>query len=169
MAPRAGTPGFRAPEVLTKCPNQGTGQYFKLLLTDMINNNMNTYTHRAHTVQSSHMPPLILIQLLQMEIEKVCVCGKKKGLFSPAVTNVHYCTLPCLIILHCSHRHVVSWCDPALTAQWSLPILQGQRRPDRSYSDHDHTGLQRDHPGCQIIWCVLVFFTSELEASASLL
>uniref|UniRef100_A0A8C5E7V1 non-specific serine/threonine protein kinase n=1 Tax=Gouania willdenowi TaxID=441366 RepID=A0A8C5E7V1_GOUWI len=24
MAPRAGTPGFRAPEVLTKCPNQGT-------------------------------------------------------------------------------------------------------------------------------------------------
>ncbi|XP_059358216.1 cell division cycle 7-related protein kinase isoform X4 [Carassius carassius] len=24
VAPRAGTPGFRAPEVLTKCPNQGT-------------------------------------------------------------------------------------------------------------------------------------------------
>uniref|UniRef100_A0A3B4A8R5 non-specific serine/threonine protein kinase n=1 Tax=Periophthalmus magnuspinnatus TaxID=409849 RepID=A0A3B4A8R5_9GOBI len=24
IAPRAGTPGFRAPEVLTKCPNQGT-------------------------------------------------------------------------------------------------------------------------------------------------
>uniref|UniRef100_A0A3B3RI95 non-specific serine/threonine protein kinase n=1 Tax=Paramormyrops kingsleyae TaxID=1676925 RepID=A0A3B3RI95_9TELE len=26
VAPRAGTPGFRAPEVLTKCPNQGTGK-----------------------------------------------------------------------------------------------------------------------------------------------
>lgn len=25
MAPRAGTPGFRAPEVLTKCPTQTTG------------------------------------------------------------------------------------------------------------------------------------------------
>lgn len=25
VAPRAGTPGFRAPEVLTKCPSQGTG------------------------------------------------------------------------------------------------------------------------------------------------
>lgn len=25
VAPRAGTPGFRAPEVLTKCPTQTTG------------------------------------------------------------------------------------------------------------------------------------------------
>ncbi|KAM6167846.1 cell division cycle 7-related protein kinase isoform 3-T3 [Erethizon dorsatum] len=33
VAPRAGTPGFRAPEVLTKCPNQTTGVIFLSLLS----------------------------------------------------------------------------------------------------------------------------------------
>uniref|UniRef100_A0A8C4EEN1 non-specific serine/threonine protein kinase n=1 Tax=Dicentrarchus labrax TaxID=13489 RepID=A0A8C4EEN1_DICLA len=32
VAPRAGTPGFRAPEVLTKCPNQGTAGVILLSL-----------------------------------------------------------------------------------------------------------------------------------------
>uniref|UniRef100_A0A9J8BK94 Uncharacterized protein n=1 Tax=Cyprinus carpio carpio TaxID=630221 RepID=A0A9J8BK94_CYPCA len=32
VAPRAGTPGFRAPEVLTKCLNQGTGKAIKSYL-----------------------------------------------------------------------------------------------------------------------------------------
>ncbi|NP_001258497.1 cell division cycle 7-related protein kinase isoform 3 [Mus musculus] len=33
VAPRAGTPGFRAPEVLTKCPDQTTGVIFLSLLS----------------------------------------------------------------------------------------------------------------------------------------
>lgn len=68
----------------------------------------------------------------------------------------HLSLLPLSDLLYCSHRRVVSWCDPALTAQRPLPFLQSQWWPDCPHSDHDHTRLKRDYPGCQGIWCVVV-------------
>lgn len=112
MAPRAGTPGFRAPEVLTKCPNQGTG--WSLDVWRMMH---------------------------------------KHNIFT------RFSLLPLSYLLYRSHRRVVSWCDPALTAQRPLSVLQSQWWPARPHSDHDHKRLKRDYPGCQGIWCVVVFFS----------
>lgn len=62
-----------------------------------------------------------------------------------------------LAFLSYSHWRVVRWCDSALPAQWSLPVLQGRRWPRRPHSNHDNTRLQRNHQGCQVIRCVLGF------------
>lgn len=81
----------------------------------------------------------------------------------------HLSLLPLSNLLYCSHRRVVSWCDPALTAQRPLPILQSQWWPDSPHSDNDHTRLKRDYPGCQDIRCVVEFFLVQTDSSASCL
>ncbi|XP_075471675.1 cell division cycle 7-related protein kinase isoform X2 [Ascaphus truei] len=48
VAPRAGTPGFRAPEVLTKCPNQTTGKSL-LCSKEIPAQNLRTLCERLRT------------------------------------------------------------------------------------------------------------------------
>lgn len=86
-----------------------------------------------------------------------CPCKYKNSTITetgPLIRHLYLLLLLQLIFLSYSHWCVVRRCDPALPAQWSLPLLQGQRWPHCSHSNHDHPRLQGNHQGCQVIRCV---------------
>lgn len=142
VAPRAGTPGFRALEVLCKCSNQGTGWYFKWLL-------FNTGLITISLFHKSHFNPHTWGNRVQVQNTRITLWGMF-GLLH--WTKLDFChPFFTVNVFHpaFSHRCVVSWSHPALPAQWPLPVLQSQWWPDCSHSDHDYTRLQRNHSGCQ--------------------